>query len=421
MSLHDISKKFNKTQAYKTTTALPGSSQYTSPIINLKDYSQVQTIIYSDQDGTITFRFYSNAAGTNVIRTLNIPYSASDGYQLFSAPVFGDYHSSTYTNGPTDQTEFHFQLYLLRTSVSPQLLAVNAFISPNMVSSLNRSIISAQQVNGTYSNVQSDNTGSLYNSQYSNEWQNLAIREIADTYGDTVLIKPKSLLKFGRSENIDSLAFHTVWTSPDFNETYLSTNTINRVVSTNAGDTQEIVIEGHTISGSDLTFVVQTATLNGRNNVTLTTPLVRVSRLYNNGTTDFLGTISCFDTTGTSTLGVVSPTSAVHITATGFRNQSEKATTTYSSVDYGIITQVYGGVLTKASAKVQFDLQVREFGKIFRTKYQWGASDSSGSVVIDLNPYVIVRPNSDIRIIATSSSNNTEVVAGFNSNFGLIQ
>lgn len=82
-----------------------------------------------------------------------------------------------------------------------------------------------------------------------------AINEIYRTYGDTVSIekKGKSLLKFGRSTNLrieDN--FQTVWTLGDDvnNEVLPTTNAIDTVSSSNAGDTQTIRLEGHTVVGT---------------------------------------------------------------------------------------------------------------------------------------------------------------------------
>lgn len=254
-------------------------------------------------------------------------------------------------------------------------------------------------------------------SEINSTFTHLAINQIFDTYGDSVAIKPKSLLKFGRNDSIATSTTETVQFAGG-TETYATGNTIDTISSSNTGDTQPVVIEGHTLSGGNLTFVVQTKTLTGRTKAVLDTPLFRMSKMYNNGTTDFAGNIYGYEDTAISN-GVPDDATKIHIKIDPTKNQSEKCSTSFSSVDYGIITSVYGGVTSKRDAVGEFNLQVREYGKVFRTILNW--SSVQGETNVDLNPHIIVLPNSDVRITADVSVNDTEVVAGFNAYFGLIQ
>ena len=125
-----------------------------------------------------------------------------------------------------------------------------------------------------------------------------AQRSILSDFSDRVSVfeKDKQLLKFGRNESVGT-SEATIMTLPSgqSEETYVSSNIIDTISSNNSSDTQEVVIEGHTISGSDLTFSSQTATLNGQNKVTLSTPLARATRVYNNGSADLLGSVFVYE------------------------------------------------------------------------------------------------------------------------------
>ena len=236
-----------------------------------------------------------------------------------------------------------------------------------------------------------------------------AIKSISDTYSDDVSIweKGKVLVKFGKNDDLDTGTEETIWETGG-DETLPSGNDIDIIKSTNAGDTQDVVIEGHTLSGSDLTFVSQTATLNGTTNVTLTTPLYRVTRLYNNGSTDFAGDVTAEDN-GTS----------VNLTVKGTlgENQSKKCATSLSSVDYWIITGLSAGVIGSTAATVEFKLQVKEFGKVWRTLYDFN-TDSYVEVAGDT--YIIIPPNSDVRMRGKSNTNNTEAVASIRGYLAII-
>jgi hypothetical protein len=141
-------------QIFQTTANLGAAGVYNSGVIDLRGWTQVDTRIVSDEDGSITIEWYSDEAGTDTVRTLVIPYSASNGFQLFSAPAFTPFNRYIYTNGATPQGDFFFEQKLLRTALSPQILGATAFIASGMVTQLNRSILVGTDVAGTsYENV----------------------------------------------------------------------------------------------------------------------------------------------------------------------------------------------------------------------------------------------------------------------------
>lgn len=140
-------------QIFETTATLGIGGTFDSGIIDLRGFTQVDTRIVADQDGVITVEWYSDAAGTDTVRVLTIPYAASDGFQLFSAPAFTPFNRYIYTNGTVAQGDFFFEQKNLRTSLSPQILGVTSFIAGGMVAQLNRSILVGTDVGGTYSNV----------------------------------------------------------------------------------------------------------------------------------------------------------------------------------------------------------------------------------------------------------------------------
>jgi len=242
-----------------------------------------------------------------------------------------------------------------------------------------------------------------------------AQNSIYRNFGDRVSVtqKGKSLYKFGRNPNIGTSA-ETVW-QVGGDETYCTTNAIDKFSSSNAGDTQEIVIEGHTISGGVLTFATQTVTLVGQTETALTTPLARVTRLYNNGTVDFAGDIYVYEN-DTVTSGVPQTTSKIHLKVPVNGNQSEKAATSISNEDYYIITQFIGYCFTKASRTVEFLGEMREVdttNKVFRRQFSTAGSEGQPTVV-NFNPPFIVPKNYDLRVRAVASASSTDIGASFN-------
>lgn len=151
--------------AFSTTTVLAGGATYSSGVLALSPkYSQVQTQVLASKAGTINIYWYSDAAGTDLVRTLTIPYGASDGFQMFSAPAFTPYVKYEYVNASgAAQTDFYFDTKFLRKPLSPQMLRVDGTIVGGMVSALNRSIIAGQSSGGGggYVNVKVNPSGTL--------------------------------------------------------------------------------------------------------------------------------------------------------------------------------------------------------------------------------------------------------------------
>jgi hypothetical protein len=150
--------------AFKTTTPLAASAVFDSSVSwdgDVDGYSQVQTEILSNEDGTIDIDFCEDAAFSNVIRSLSIPYSASDGYQFFAAPAFGNFIKYKFTNTSGNTNTIYYTTKILTTAISPQLLTTGAFIAPAMVATLGRNIIVGQNDAGQFKNVNVDNQNHL--------------------------------------------------------------------------------------------------------------------------------------------------------------------------------------------------------------------------------------------------------------------
>lgn len=238
-------------------------------------------------------------------------------------------------------------------------------------------------------------------------------REIQATYGDVVSIdkKAKSLLKFGKSAALSTDTLETVWTVGG-NEVYISDDGITHISSSSASDTQEIRVEGHTISGNDLTFVVQTVTLSGQTSVALTTGLARVSRISNNSGTELVGRVVVYEDT-TISGGIPTDATKIHIDIPLGFQQSFKAATSFSKDDYYVITGFYGAVSAKTSAAVDFYVEIKEPDGVFLQKACFTASSSGGNSDISLDPAIIVPKNSDIRIRCETAQNNAVVFGIF--------
>jgi hypothetical protein len=245
-------------------------------------------------------------------------------------------------------------------------------------------------------------------------------RVIKDTYGVETYVKPKVLHKFGRTRNADDSVRTTLAEFQDavINETYLTTNTIDKIVSTDNGDTQIIGVEGHTYDGTDFTFVTQTVTLTGQTAATLSTPLARCSRLaVATGESALAGDVAAY-VDGAITLGKPNTDADVKnmIKGTLGYNQSQKAATTFSSVDYAAITQVYASIDKEvAASNAEVILETSDdAGTIFTELFEISLRAAATSAFFrTFDPPIIIPANSDVRMIAVADAANTIVTGGF--------
>jgi hypothetical protein len=72
---------------FSTSALLGNGATYDSGVLSLNGYTQVQTDVLSDVDGTIVVDFIRDSGGTDILRTLTIPYTGGSGYQMFSVQV----------------------------------------------------------------------------------------------------------------------------------------------------------------------------------------------------------------------------------------------------------------------------------------------------------------------------------------------
>lgn len=146
---------------FQETNNVVSGGTFNSVVVDARNFQQVDTHVVSDQDGTLGFKFCStsNCSGTTVgqngvERYLSVPYDASTGFQLYSAPAFTPYVQYSFTNtGTGDTTQFFYETKLLKQALSGQLLRLDGFISPAMVANLGRSVIAGKRPNGVFENV----------------------------------------------------------------------------------------------------------------------------------------------------------------------------------------------------------------------------------------------------------------------------
>lgn len=216
-----------------------------------------------------------------------------------------------------------------------------------------------------------------------------ALNRIQGDYGDTVSVKNKSkiLNKFGQASQIGT-TFTTVMSfqGSETRLTYPSTNLIDTVASSAAGDTSKTyVVEGHSVDESgNLTFVSQDITT---------------------------------DATDGQTNGVPTTDSAVSMRLLAGDTQSEKCATSISQSDYWIINSVSIAISDASPTAnfVTFRVVVRDVknGGVFRPlgRDYVAYADTSQPGTKERVPYQIVPKNHDLEVLAKTDTGVVDVFA----------
>lgn len=148
--------------AFVTTNELGANATFDSGYLDAQGFSQVQTHILASHDGILTFRFATDSAGADVVRTLSIPYVAASGYQLYSAPVFADYIQYSFSNTTASvQTNLYYETKFLTEALSPQVLRLDGTLAGGMMAAVGRNVLVGITEGGYYDNVQVDGSGNL--------------------------------------------------------------------------------------------------------------------------------------------------------------------------------------------------------------------------------------------------------------------
>ena len=218
--------------------------------------------------------------------------------------------------------------------------------------------------------------------------------------------------KFGENPDIDTGTVpEDIWEGggvyiydPD------GTAPIVSLASSNAGDTEPIQITGLDINGAE---VNQTITLSGTTRVALITPLWRVYRMQNEGTSDLVGIVFCY--TGTGTVPSIGDPEVRAIIDNG-NNQTLMALYT---IPLGKVGFLYRGETlmsrSQTSGAVQGSYQSRRFGKIFKVKKRVDIVNSGSSSYQDKRSFPDVIPSlTDIKLrVENVSANNAGITGTF--------
>lgn len=230
------------------------------------------------------------------------------------------------------------------------------------------------------------------------------------------------LNRFGQAPDFDIAdGFVDVWdgandgTIAQMSYVFSSSAAIDSISSSNVGDTENIEIMG--LDG-DWEPVTQTVPLTGQTRAALTTPLLRVFRMKNVGTTDLAGQVYLYENTAI-VAGVPTDTTKIRAAIQADNNQTLMAIYSVPAGHTLFMDNYYAslGVLAfPGGNSIDLVLKVRPFGQVFQLKHENSlASTGNSSLVYPFGVPFKVDEKSDIIIQASTSENVMKLNAGFNA------
>ena len=246
-----------------------------------------------------------------------------------------------------------------------------------------------------------------------------AQHEILNSYGEATKVNRKSLHKFGANQSVGTSAEDINWDGIE--PVHSTTNSITVASSSNSGDTTQTVrVEGmYFDENDDLLFSAQNVVLDGQNQVTLSQPLCRVTRIANVASaTATAGDVYVYET-GTATNGVPDDLDTIGNIMPQEHQSTMFAGTSIASTNYLILTsmQAGGSLSGTKDTYVDITLEVRDKDSVYRTVNIFTINTSQGATQIHFDPALIIPPNSDIDMTAKSLAAGASVTAGFNGYF----
>lgn len=134
---------------------------YTTGKLTLEGYTEVATKITCSNTGRMHFQWYSDAAATDIIRTISVPYGTVNTYDYLAAPNFGPYVRYTFANTQnTATTDFYYETDFYTKAISAQVLTLDSTILSGMTGNIVRAVQVGQQPDGDFANTPSDGNAS---------------------------------------------------------------------------------------------------------------------------------------------------------------------------------------------------------------------------------------------------------------------
>jgi hypothetical protein len=410
-NLREIKTTGDVSAGNSSVATLSGGATFTGTSESTLEYAVIVVSLYSDvvsaTDGLV---IQQSKDGTNWDHDDKFTIPAATG-KTFSFQPQAEYFRVLYTNGAGAQSTFRLSTIKKRTYVKPSSHRIQDSISTEDDAELAKAVLSGEDSNGVFQNVQTTVDGTL---NVSDQSSGLAIAK-GDVTGSSLVHK------FGEAPDFDtSDGVVTIWDGADdgnINQMvyqYSSSADIDSISSSDAGDSVNIYIEGLDASGN---IVTQTATLNGTTRVALGTSLQRVYRMYNSGSTDLAGHVYCY-VNGAITDGVPDVATTVRAVIQGAYNQTLMAVYTVPTGYTAYLRDWYAGVGgAKKTSNYTIYLYARPSGGVFQLKHKSAiAEDGSSSFQYKYEEPEVFAAGTDIEMrvgITEAAVTAANIIGGF--------
>lgn len=149
-----------------SSTPLAADGVFTSDIVSTEGWNTISVVVKSDvisASNGIVFQFFADAAGTRLLIERQFTYGSAPSGAFFQIPCNpqGPYVRVVYTNGPTIQTTFELQTFLIVQAPPPDAIAISDTITGNNSAQIVKANVVGQQENGLYNNVGLSNSASV--------------------------------------------------------------------------------------------------------------------------------------------------------------------------------------------------------------------------------------------------------------------
>lgn len=320
-----------------------------------------------------------------------------------------------YTNGAIAQTEFRMQTSLKSVYGKPSSHRIQDSISDDDDAELVKSVLSGQIAGDGFTNIGASDSGNLKTTDAEN---GLAIAK-GEVVGTTFVHK------FGLAPDFDATDLEvTVWGGAEdgtawelMNYVYSTTDDIDSISSSSAGDTQEI-----TLTGLDANYieVTQTVVLTGQTRAAIKTDLLRVYRAFNSNSVDLVGHVFIY-VNGATTGGVPDTNADIRAIVDPINQQTLMAVYTVPAGKTGYMRDWYGST-AGANRSSNYPLRIlsRNLGGVFRVKHVSAMSDAGTSAYQHgYNEPEIFQEKTDIEMRVTATGAGV-TAASFSAGFDIV-
>ena len=401
----------NNIESNSSQSTLGIGGEFQGTAANTLDYGFIYVTVFSDV-ASATDGLETEISSDGVTwRTGDVYSISANTEKTFAFQPNKKYFRVKYTNGGTEQGVFDIQTIFKKTSSLPSSHRIQDNITDEDDAQLVKAVLTGQDPAGTFRLINATEDGDLTISDNSS---GLAIAE-GNVTGKTFIHK------FGFAADFDTAdGLVTVWDGANdsllgggaMNYTYSSSADIDTISSSDNGDTQ--IIEIH---GLDNTFteVIQTKTLTGQTDAILDTPLRRVYRMVNRGSTDLAGVVYLRTNGSAQGSGVPSVANTVRAIINNGNNQTLMAVYTIPLGKTGYLRSWYASLSGAKKTSVHVvHLDARPDGEVFQLKHV----SSLIAVGTSNNQHQYIEPEifpakTDIEMQSNSDEDTAAISAGF--------